>query len=315
MFDSTSPVVKAVAGALCIASSAVLMRLAGSSAVAASLFRCLFALPVLGGLVFLERRRGVEQLGSRSRWLARGSGIFFAADLVAWSHSISAVGAGMATVLANMQVVLVALFAWRVFGERPSRRFAYAVPAMICGVVLTAGAFGAGPGTSRPLQGALFGLASSVFYSAFLLMIREARSPKTLSVPERPAVNSGAAQVLFEATFGATVASAVLAVALPGFAIGRPWPALGWLAVLAVSSQVVGWLLITVSMPLLKASVLGAILLVQPVGSVVLAAVVLAERPSASQIIGIIAILLAIRIAATGALPSKKVAASSAAPR
>ena len=312
MLDSTSPVVKAVAGALCIASSAVLMRLAGSSAVAASLFRCLFALPLLGGLVFLERRRGVEQLGRQSRWLARGSGVFFAGDLVAWSHTISAVGAGMATVLANMQVVLVALFAWRVFGERPSRRFAYAVPAMICGVVLTAGAFGAGPGTSRPLQGALFGLASSVFYSAFLLMIREARSPKTLSVPEMPAVKSGAAQVLFEATFGATVASVVLAVALPGSSIGRPWPALGWLAVLAVSSQVVGWLLITVSMPLLKASVLGAILLVQPVGSVVLAAVVLAERPSVPQIIGIFAILFAIRFAAADSLPTKNVPVSPA---
>ena len=45
--------------------------------------------------------------------------MFFAADLILWHHSIADVGAGLATVLANIQVVLVPLVAWAVLAERP----------------------------------------------------------------------------------------------------------------------------------------------------------------------------------------------------
>ena len=48
-----------------------------------------------------------------------GAGVLFAADLTFWHHSIEAVGAGLATVLGNIQVVLVGLLAWVVLGERP----------------------------------------------------------------------------------------------------------------------------------------------------------------------------------------------------
>ena len=40
--------------------------------------------------------------------------LFFAIDLILWHHSIGDVGAGLATVLANVQVVLVPLVAWAV---------------------------------------------------------------------------------------------------------------------------------------------------------------------------------------------------------
>ena len=43
----------------------------------------------------------------------------FAADLTFWHHSIDAVGAGLATVLGNIQVVFVGLLAWAL-GERPT---------------------------------------------------------------------------------------------------------------------------------------------------------------------------------------------------
>ena len=45
--------------------------------------------------------------------------MLFSADLILWHHSIADVGAGLATVLGNLQVVLVAFAAWAVLGERP----------------------------------------------------------------------------------------------------------------------------------------------------------------------------------------------------
>ena len=112
------PLAFAAAGALVIAFSAILVALAEVSPSTAAVFRCAYALPLLGLLAWLEDRRyGARP--ARERRIALLAGLFFAADLIFWHHSIGAVGAGLATVLANVQVVLVGLLAWVVLGERP----------------------------------------------------------------------------------------------------------------------------------------------------------------------------------------------------
>ncbi len=47
----------------------------------------------------------------RAVWLAWLAGGFFAADLILWHNAIDQVGAGLATVLGNTQIVLVGLLA------------------------------------------------------------------------------------------------------------------------------------------------------------------------------------------------------------
>ncbi|MGE5636014.1 MAG: EamA family transporter, partial [Nocardioidaceae bacterium] len=112
-----SPAPVAAVGAIVIAFSAPLVRLAAVVPSTAAVFRCAYALPLLGALALAERRR----YGPRERrdvllgWLA---GVCFALDLTFWHHSIAAVGAGLATVLANVQVVLVGVIAWLALGER-----------------------------------------------------------------------------------------------------------------------------------------------------------------------------------------------------
>jgi uncharacterized membrane protein YdcZ (DUF606 family) len=118
-----SPVVTALAGASCTAASAVLVRLSGSSPTAAALFRCAFALPVLGVIVLIDRRRPRRvDMSRRAAWMARCSGLLLAVDLVVWSYSIASVGAGLATILGNLQVVVVAAVAWVLLHERGPRR-------------------------------------------------------------------------------------------------------------------------------------------------------------------------------------------------
>ena len=101
----------AVAGALTIAFSAILVKLADVEPSTAAIFRCAYALPALGLIAWLEDRRfGRRPL--RERLLAIPAGIFFAADLICWHHAIADVGAGLATVLGNLQVVVVPFVAW-----------------------------------------------------------------------------------------------------------------------------------------------------------------------------------------------------------
>ena len=68
----------------------------------------------------------------------------------------------------------------------------------------------------------------------------------------------------------------------------------GWLIVLALTSQVIGWLLITTSLPRLPAAITSLTLTVQPVGSVALAALILGEAPTALQLVGVAIVLVAV---------------------
>src|SRR3954466_12993617 len=140
---SDRPALVVTAGALMIAFSAILVRLSHASPSTAAVFRCAYALPVLGALAWRERRL----YGPRSRRdlrLSVWAGAFFAADLICWHHSIANVGAGLATVLGNLQVVLVGLVAWLTLGERLEPRSAIAIPIVLIGVVLISGVLGHG---------------------------------------------------------------------------------------------------------------------------------------------------------------------------
>src|ERR1700677_2982574 len=298
------PVAAATAGAACISSSAVLMRLASTSASITALGRCAFALPVLGVLALIEHKRGAPRLPSRSRWLARLAGVFLAGDLILWSHAITAIGAGLGTVVTNLQVLIISLLAWLVLGERPRRSLVLASPVMLAGLALVGGLAGLGGprayGTD-PSLGVGYGIGVAFLYAIYILMLRQATSARgARSGPRVEGTRTAVAGVLFEATLGATAGSAALGLALHDFHLGHAWPTLGWLALLALTSQVLGWLLITVSMPRLAAGMIGALLLVQPAGSVALSYVILGERPSALQLLGVALVLAGVLVAVSG---------------
>src|SRR5438270_10701742 len=265
----------AVLGAVAIAFSSIFVRLSHASPSTAAIFRCAYALPVLGLFAWLEDRR----LGPRSwrdRRVALGSGVFFAFDLILWHHSIGDVGAGLATVLANVQVVLVPLVAWAVLSERPGRQLLAALPLALLGVVLISGALEHGAYGRNPLRGAAFGLGAGVAYVGFLLLLRHGGAD--LRRPAGP---------LFDATATATVLCVIAGLIIGDADLLPDWPGAGWLITLALTSQVLGWLLITVSLPRLPAALTSLLLMVQPVGSVVLAALIFSESPTGVQFAGV----------------------------
>src|SRR4051794_8682819 len=166
------PVVAATAGALTIAFSAILVRLSHATPSTAAVFRCAYALPVLGVLAVLERRRYGPRT-AHDRRLAVIAGAFFAVDLICWHHAIGDVGAGLATVLGNSQVVLVGVLAWLFLSERPGPRVVAAVPVVLLGVVLISGAIGHGAYGHDPARGVLFGVLTGLTYAGFILVLRQ----------------------------------------------------------------------------------------------------------------------------------------------
>jgi drug/metabolite transporter (DMT)-like permease len=132
-----------------------------------------------------------------------------------------------------------------------------------------------------------------VAYAAFLLILRHS-SGRTPHV----------AGPLSDAVLGAAAGSLVLGVAFGGLQFRIPWPSFGWLLILAISSQVIGWLLITSSLPRLPAAMSSLLLLLQPAASLLLAAIVLDERPTLLQLAGAVlvcgGVLLASRSGSAG---------------
>ena len=273
------PGVAAVAGALTIAFSAILVKLADVEPSTAAIFRCAYALPLLWLLATYEDRR-FGRRAWRERRLAIPAGIFFAADLIFWHHAIGDVGAGLATVLGNLQVVVVPFVAWMLLGERIEARILAALPLICSGVVLISGVLETGAYGDHPIRGVVYGFLTGVTYAGFLLVLR--RAGADLRRPAGP---------LFDATAVATVAAIVAGVAVGEADLVPSWPAHGWLITLALTSQVLGWLLITVSLPRLPAALTSVTLTIQPVGSVLLGVILLGEEPSALQLAGVTCIV------------------------
>lgn len=269
------PRLAAFLGAVCIAFSGILYRWAEVSPSTGTVFRALFGLPLLGLVAWLEHRR-YGGLPARTVRLALAAGVFFAGDLLFWHHAIEAVGAGLATVLGNLQVLIVGVVAWLAFGERPSRATFVALPVVLAGVVLISGAIGGQAYGANPALGVVLGLLTACCYAGYLLTIR--RGGRDLRRPAGP-------------VFVATVSIAAVAAgvgALGGDLDLAPEPAsLVWLALLGLTSQSLGYLLISLSLSRLPAVLTSIILLAQPVMTVVLSMVLLHETPSPSQLLGV----------------------------
>ena len=238
-------------------------------------YRAVFGLPLLVLVAFGEWRR-YGPLPRKTIRLAAIAGLFFTGDLMFWHHAIEAVGAGLATVLGNLQVIIVGFFAWLLLGERPSRATLLALPIVLLGVILISGVVGEGAYGAAPQLGVILGIATAFCYSAYLLIIRWGGRD-----PRRPA---------------GPVTIATAAVVVASFVVGTiggdldltPGPAsLFWLMVLGVTAQSAGYLLISISLPRLPAIVTSIILLSQPVVSMGLAIVLLGETPSQTQLLGV----------------------------
>ena len=294
-----NPTVLALVGAVTIAFSGILYRLADVSPTTGAFFRCAYAVPPLLLLAWLEDRRLGPRPWETRRW-AWLAGAFFAFDLILWHRSIEYVGAGLATVLGNTQVLLVGVAAWVLFHERPSRTVMAAIPVAMVGVVLISGVLEDGAYGDDPRLGVVFGLLTGVAYTAFLLTLRHGASDlRRVAGP----------------LSDATLACAIFTIP-PGLALGEldfvpPPSAQLWLLLLALSSQVVGWLLITTSLPRMPAAVTSVLLTVQPVCSVLFAAILLDEDPSSLQLLGVVAILAGL-VLASASRPTAEPAPSSA---
>ena len=271
----------ALVGVLSISCSAVFVRLAAVSPVTATFFRALYALPLLA-LVWLAQRSS-DRRSRRDRAIALGSGLILAVDLNLWHACIARVGAGLGTVIPNVQVVFVALAAWLVHGERPAASRVVTAALVLAGVVLASGLTRPDAYGVDPVAGVALGVAAGVCYAAYLLVFRSAAQ-----------ADAPASGPLLDSTLG-IVAGALISVPLDrAFTWTPPAVSQPWLVLLALVCQVFGWMFLATALPRLPAIETSILLLGQPVFAVVWGVLLFDERLSALQWAGSALVLIGV---------------------
>lgn len=281
-----------LAGALGISMSSMFIKLAGADPASSALLRCAIALVVLAPLAGYElRRRG--RLEARLVWSGLAAGVYLGADFMMWTSSIFDLGAAIATVLVNVQVIAFPMLARLLRGTPIPRRFMAACPVMLAGVLLAGGALGGHPGAAHPVRGTVLGVLAGLAYAAFLYLNRLSgeRSPRHSVTP------------IALATVGAGGIAGLVGPFTTGIELAQPPAAWGWLVVLALVCQVLSWTLVGIGSPRLAPNATGALLLLAPVLAVGFGLVILGEEPTAVQLVGCVVVVAAVWVASRGRGP------------
>lgn len=285
-FAARHPRLGAALGALAISQSSPLAKLSGASPAVVTLFRGAVALPFLA---LLARREG-HRAPPRDRALALVAGGLFALDLQCFHLSIPLLGVGLATVVPNAQVFMVGLFA-ALAGERTPGRAIAAIPFAFIGLLMLArvldpfNASGVADQSviaagSDPALGVLWGLGAAAFYGLYLIITRRISTGATGSAAVGPFT------MLRDSAVGTIAVSLLLALLDGALLPPEIWPGVGWLVLLALLSQVLGYPLINASIPHLPSVVGSVLLFVQPLMTLVAGVIIFGEIPTPGQLLG-----------------------------
>jgi len=240
-------------GAFLISFSSVFVKLVDVGPTTAMFYRFLF-----GGIALLAVmlvRTVPLWKGKRPMLLAAAGGLVFTLDLFFWHRSILYVGPGLATLLANFQVFILAIFGMFFLGERPALRFYIATPLAFFGFSLLVGWDYGGMARLYRL-GILYGLLTAVCYAALALILQKSQRIEG-------GLSPGAGMV-WVCLVGAAAGACAVYPSAETFAIPNLKSLLVLLAY-GVLCSAMGWSLISRGLSKVPASIAGLMLILQPV--------------------------------------------------
>ena len=241
-----------IVGATLISFSAVFVKLAAVGPITAGFYRVVFGGVFL--LLFALARGYFRELTRRSLYMALLCGVVFALDLTWWHKSIHGVGPGLATVLSNFQVFIMAAAGMVLFSECLTLRFIVAVCLAMAGLFMLVSP---GWSTFGPMWrwGVYYGLLTAVAYAAYLLLVRFLQTRKSFGAV---VVNMALISLATGLIMGVQLQLAGESFSIPD------GTSLAALAGYGFFSQVVGWILISTALPRVQVSLAGLIILLQP---------------------------------------------------
>jgi drug/metabolite transporter (DMT)-like permease len=267
--------------------SAIFVRWAGTPGPVSAFYRVLIAAAVLmpWRLAVTRKPRAASAAAARrARWIAVAGGVFFALDLALWNTAVMQTQAAVASLLGNLTPVFVGLLSWIVLARRPHGPFWAGLVLSLIGCTLTISAHLGGDTGAGTLAGDALAIAASAFFGAYLLATERIRA------------------TLDTLTFNTfAIAGSVVTLGVICAWLGLPlvgYPPRTWLALagLGLVSQLGAYYALVYALGHLPATVTSVSLLAQVPGTAILAALLLGEPLSASQIAGTAIVLAGIYV-------------------
>jgi drug/metabolite transporter (DMT)-like permease len=267
--------------------SAIFVRWAGTPGPVSAFYRVLIAAAVLmpWRLAVKRKPRAASAAAARrARWIAVAGGVFFALDLALWNTAVMQTQAAVASLLGNLTPVFVGLLSWIVLARRPHGPFWAGLVLSLIGCTLTISAHLGGDTGAGTLAGDALAIAASAFFGAYLLATERIRA------------------TLDTLTFNTfAIAGSVVMLGVICAWLGLPlvgYPPRTWLALagLGLVSQLGAYYALVYALGHLPATVTSVSLLAQVPGTAILAALLLGEPLSASQIAGTAIVLAGIYV-------------------
>mgnify|MGYP001125810701 CR=1 FL=1 len=251
-------------------------------------WRLIFASLVLLPYAWATHRDEIRGLSRREVGLLVASGLFLGMHFATWIASLGYTSVSSAVVLVSMGPVFVGLGSWIFVGERPGRQMIVSIVLTAAGsIVVSWGHFGQG---RNQLLGDLLALAGAVFVAGYLMIGRKVRAHRSLTA--YIALVYGVAML--------TLVGIVLVGRQP--MLGFSLPAYGWMLALGLVPQLIGHSTLNWALRHLSAMYVSIVTLVEPIGSSILAYLVLSEAVTWPTAFGGALILLGIYIASRAEL-------------
>lgn len=303
-----------IIGIVALAFTAPWVKLANFEPATSAILRVGLALIVLLPFAFKERqdKGGLNRTGI---YLAIGAGIFLGIDFTAWNYSIFFVGSGIASVLLNLQIIILPALAAIFDKYRVPKSYFVLVPIMVFGVVLTGGVFdgptGDGPtevyGMDITILGTILGAVSGICYGIYLYASRKSSTVNPGRILQPMAITCAAQLVApgifmtffsdrgFDLTHGVLVDGQL--PMNPETALGDPITTMNWvwMIVLAVVGQAIAWTFVQYGSVRIDTTVVAGLLLLSPISTVaIISPILFDEIPSLLQVLGVVIVLGAV---------------------
>lgn len=289
-----SPLCNVVLGGVMISFSAVFAKLAQVEPDVAAFYRVFVGGAALA-LVSVLQRKALTLPRAVLPW-SLAAALCLALDLACWHRSIQAVGPGLATILINFQVFVLAIAGRIVHKEPLSPRLLVAAPLALAGLWLLAGVKVDGADGAM-LPGVLLGLAAAAWFGGYTFLVRVSQT-----VPQAVDPVPGMAVISL-----ATAVPLALICFAGGHSLAIPSAMDGtWLILYGVVSQGLGWLLISRGLPGVSASVAGLAILIMPTLSFIWDILLFGRPAGPLSLIGAVMALAAIRLGMSNGKPKVK---------
>lgn len=263
---------------------------AGMPVLSIAAWRLIFASVLLIPYAWATHRDEIRDL-TRQEWsLLVTSGVFLGLHFATWISSLKYTSVASSVVLVSMGPLFVGLGSWLFLRERPSLKMAVGIMLAATGsIVISWGDFGQG---RDRLLGDLLALAGAVFVAGYLMIGRKVRARRSLTT-------------YIALVYGVAMLTLVI-IALVARAplLGHDPAAYGWTLALALGPQIVGHSTLNWALHYLSATFVSIVTLAEPIGSGVLAYVILGEALTWSTAGGGVLVLAGIYIASQAELAS-----------